>query len=459
MTNNIYFFLLFCLICSCNNNINSDTENTIPLVDTMLVVDSIHRIKLSFVGDIMGHANQIRSAAGNRENLRSRDMKDFNYEPCFRYVKPIFKQADLMIGNLELTLSNKGKYTGYPFFKTPDVFARYLKNAGFDILTTCNNHSNDGFLYGIEHTIDVLDTLGIIHTGTFKDQNERDSLYPLIVEKEVDGTTFKLAFLNYTYGTNGIPTPSPAIVNLIEKKQMLLDIATAKKAKPDLIIAIIHWGNEYWLNEHTSQVRTTKLLWENGVDVVIGAHPHVIEPIKTDTFWREDSTGFDEKIVAYSLGNFISNQYRPNTDIGLIFELELIKNSKTNQTVIGNHNYILVWRYIFGRYNRKLREGFDWTYTAVPVTAFENDPKTALLMNEREIEAMNSVSTKMRAHLGKWQSKERIVKLEELGTIVPLIIPHNEEQKIEKKEKSEKQDNKKEKGNKEENFESKKTTS
>ena len=160
----------------------------------------------------------------------------------------------------------------------------------------------------------------------------------------MDGTTFRLAFLNYTYGTNGIPTAQPAVVNLIDKKQMLEDIETAKKANPDIIIAITHWGNEYWLDEHISQVRTTELLWENGVDVVIGAHPHVIEPIKTDTFWNIDSTRFKEKLVAYSLGNFISNQYRPNTDIGLIFELELIKNSKTKFFILS-----------FGRFKNKIK--------------------------------------------------------------------------------------------------------
>lgn len=432
------FLLLSLIIISffaCSNPNNNPAEKTV-VQDTIPEKDSIHRIKLSFVGDIMGHGNQIRSAAGSPANFKSKDMNDFDYASCFQYVKPIFEEADLMIGNLEMTLSNKGKYSGYPMFRTPDAFASYLKDAGFDILTTCNNHSNDGFMYGIEHTIDVLDSLGITHTGTFKNQEERDSLYPLIVEKEVDGTTFRLAFINYTYGTNGIPTPEPAVVNLIEKELMLADIELAKKAKPDMIIAITHWGNEYWLDEHSSQVRTTKLLWENGVDVVIGAHPHVIEPIKTDTLWNTDSTDFTEKLVTYSLGNFISNQYRPNTDIGLIFELELVKNSKSNKTIIGNHDYILAWRYIYGRYDKKLRQGFEWKYSVIPVSAFEEDPKSLLLMSDREVKSMNAVTARMRKHLGKWQSKERLVKLEELGDLKPIINIVNEkkEEKIIKKE-------------------------
>jgi poly-gamma-glutamate capsule biosynthesis protein CapA/YwtB (metallophosphatase superfamily) len=437
MTMRSIFFLLLiisiCLIGSCTNSGGPTSENmtndTVVVDTPLVVIDTIHRIKLSFIGDIMGHGNQIRSAAGRKANFKSKDMNDFNYEPCFRYVKPIFEQADLMIGNLEMTLSKKGKYSGYPMFRTPDAFATYLRDAGFDILTTCNNHSNDGFMYGIVNTIDVLDSLGITHTGTFKNQEERDKLYPLIVEKKVDGTTFRLAFINYTYGTNGIKTPEPAVVNMIEKDLMLKDIETAKAANPDMIIAITHWGNEYWLDEHSSQVKTTKLLWENGVDVVIGAHPHVIEPIKTDTIWNSDSTNYTEKLVTYSLGNFISNQERPNTDIGLIFELELVKNSKTNKTVIGDHDYILAWRYILGRHDRKLKQGFDWIYSTIPVSAFEEGDraKELLFMSDRDVKEMKAVSKRMREHLGKWQSKERKVTLEELGTIVPL----KEEEKVE----------------------------
>ncbi|BDS12899.1 CapA family protein [Aureispira anguillae] len=382
--------------------------------------DSIHRLKLSFVGDIMGHKSQLHSAAGTASNMKSTDMSDFNYETCFRYVKPILEAADLTIGNLELTLNDKGRYTGFPMFRSPDALATYLKDAGFDLLTTCNNHSNDNLAYGVTHTIDVLDSLGILHTGTFKNQAERDDLYPLIVEKKVDGANFKLAFLNYTYATNGVRTRKPCVVNLIEQNQIYKDIVKAKEAQPDMIIAIMHWGDEYKLEENQRQAAYARFLWENGVDVVIGAHPHVIEPIKTDTLWQEDSTQFREVLVAYSLGNFISNQYKTNTDIGLIFELELIKNSRTNQTIIGQHDYVLAWRYIQGRYNFKLKRGFDWTYAVIPVTAFENAPKKHLLMMDRQWHSMKATAQRMRKHLGRWQSKERKVTLEDLGAVLPL---------------------------------------
>lgn len=424
MKTSFYFILLMTGITACTN---SEKPLTVAKedfsVDSLIITspkDSLHRIKLSFVGDIMGHDNQLHAAAGDPSKMKSKNMSDFNYETCFRYVQAIFEEADLMVGNLELTLSNKGRYTGYPMFRSPDILATYLKEAGFDLLTTCNNHSNDGFKYGLTHTIDVLDSLGIEHTGTFKDQAERDSLYPLIVEKEVDGTRFRLAFINYTYATNGLSTKEPCIVNLIDQNQIYKDIVKAKQAKPDMIIAIMHWGKEYKLDEHKSQVAYTEFLWENGVDVVIGAHPHVIQPIKTDTIWDMDSTDFREVLVTYSLGNFISNQYRPNTDVGLIFELELIKNSRTNKTVIGKHDYIIAWRYIQGRYNTNLREGFDWTYAVLPVAAFEDNPKQYFDMTDGQVRAMRSVTQRMRTHLGKWQSQERKISLKELGDIKSL---------------------------------------
>lgn len=418
----LFFCWLFaCCYCSCNRNKTAETSTLASSKDSIPLPDSIHRLKLSFVGDIMGHGNQIRSAAGSPAHFKSTRMQDFDYSTCFRYVQPIFETADLMIGNLEMTLSNKGKYSGYPMFRTPDAFAYYLKDAGFDLLTTCNNHSNDGFLYGLEHTIDVLDSLELMHTGTFKNQLEKDSLYPLIVEKKVDGTTFRLAFINYTYGTNGIPTTPPAVVNLMEEEAILADIQKAKKARPDMIIAMTHWGNEYWLDEHKSQQRVTKLLWNNGVDLVIGAHPHVIEPIKTDTFWAADSSSYTEKLVAYSLGNFISNQYRKNTDIGLIFEVELVKNSKSGNTIIGHHDYILAWRYIYGRYNSAFKQGFDWKYATIPLSAFENDTSNYLRMSKRETSAMKKAGATMRQHLSKWQSQERLVSLKELGSIKPIV--------------------------------------
>ncbi|MFK7795851.1 MAG: CapA family protein [Aureispira sp.] len=417
----ICFLWLMVLLSSCNN---SSTESTteVAVQDTLPpVLDSVARLKLAFVGDIMGHVNQIRAAAGAKQYFKSKDQRVFDYELCFRYMAPILKEADIAVGNLELTLSNKGRYTGYPMFRSPDALATALQQAGFDVLSTSNNHSNDGGKYGLTHTLDVLDSLGMIHTGTFRDTSERDALYPLIVEKEIDGVPFRLAFLNYTYATNGVFAKPPTFVNWIDTAVMRQDIERANALQPDMIIALMHWGHEYHLNEYRTQQATTKFLWEQGVDVVIGGHPHVIQPIKMDTVWTADSSRYRPVLVAYSLGNFISNQYRPNTDLGLLFELELVKHRAQATTAIGAHDYLFAWRYLYGRGIDSLEKGFDWKYSVLPVSAFEGGAGQELAtLSSTDSLAMITVTNRLRKHLQQFQSRERRVDVSDLGTVAPF---------------------------------------
>ena len=401
------------------------SSTTVPPPETVEeppIKDSLHRMKLIFVGDIMQHDDQIRSAVGDPALMRSTDQSLFDYEPVFRYVAPLLRQADLAVGNLELTLSAKGKYRGYPMFRAPDALAYALKEAGFDVLSTCNNHSNDGYSYGLRHTIEVLDSLGIAHTGTFVDTAAYDSLYPLLVEKEVDGTVFRLAFLSYTFSTNGIPTPKSYVVNDLDADQILLDVAKAKALNPDVIIALMHWGREYKLLPHRKERGLTRLLWEAGVDVVIGGHPHVIQPIEVDTVYNPDSTAFKTRLVTYSLGNFVSNQFRPNTDWGLMFELELVKNNQ-QQTSIGTHHYLPVWRYIHGRYDSTLTVGYDWQYTILPVSVFEaGGGQQWVNLSAGDSVEMGRITARLRAHLQDHSdSQERRISAIEMGILPPLL--------------------------------------
>lgn len=417
----ICFLWLLVVLSACQNS-SKKSAPEVAVQDTLApVLDSVARLKLAFVGDIMGHTNQIRAAAGAKQYFKSKDQTVFDYELCFRYIAPILKEADIAVGNLELTLSNKGRYTGYPMFRSPDALAAALQKAGFDLLSTSNNHSNDGGKYGLTHTLDVLDSLGLLHTGTFRDSSERDSLYPLIVEKEIDGVSFRLAFLNYTYATNGVFAKPPNFVNWIEETTMKQDIERAKALKPDMIIALMHWGHEYHLNEYRTQQATTQFLWEQGVDVVIGGHPHVIQPIKMDTVWTADSSRHRPVLVAYSLGNFISNQYRPNTDLGLLFELELVKHRAQETTTIGTHDYLFAWRYLYGRGIDSLEKGFDWKYSVLPVSAFEANAGQALVpLSRADSLAMITVTNRLRKHLQQFESKERRVEVSDLGALAPF---------------------------------------
>ncbi len=344
-------------------------------------------IKLIFVGDVMGHTPQIESAKTG--------VSSYDYRHCFEYVSPILKGADLAIGNLELTLPGKGPYTGYPMFRSPDAVAAALKDAGFDLMVTSNNHSCDGGLLGVTHTLDELDSLGIQHTGTFRNAAERAALYPLIVHHGA----FRIAILNYTYGTNGVAVPQPSVVNLIDTAQMHTDIMEARAQKPDFIIAMMHWGLEYQLNENTVQSDLAKWMLAMGVDVVIGGHPHVVQPIKEETYLPIGGTTERKGLVVYSLGNFISNQRQANTDGGLMFELTLQKQPGARAKMI-SHHYLPIWRWM-------RVSGGKTTYHVVPIATYENRTADLAGMTAAQVTAMKAFAANTRARLGKHQSSER----------------------------------------------------
>lgn len=303
-----------CIGCSTMRNSKETTETA----------DSTRTITLLFAGDLMQHQSQIVGA---------RQEDDFySYEECFRYIKDDISEADLAIANFEVTLAGP-PYSGYPRFCAPDEYLDGAKECGFDVLLTANNHSCDTGADGIRRTIEVMDQKHMPHLGTYKDQAERNANYPFICEQN----GFKLAFLNYTYGTNGLPVPEPYIVNGFDRDQMAKDIAAAKAKNPDVIIAFIHWGIEYVLEQNSQQEEMAQWLLDQGVDHVVGNHPHVVQPVEI----RTDSIG-NKHLVCYSLGNFVSNITRPNTDGGMFIRLMLEKDPEGKVSVAGS-DYSLFW--------------------------------------------------------------------------------------------------------------------
>lgn len=306
------------------------------------------RLTLLFLGDIMQHDSQLLSAYNSTTGK-------YNYEPCFRHVKKYFQSADLTIGNLELTLGGK-PYKGYPEFSAPDALAASLKDAGVDVLVTANNHSLDRRRKGLERTIRVLDSLNILHTGTFRDTVERMNDYPLIISKN----GFNLALLNYTYGTNGIPVTKPNIVNLIDTAVIRKDLHHAQKLKPDLIIVFFHWGNEYQSQPSKQQKQLAEFCFSNGAGLVIGAHPHVLQPME----WRKDK----HQVVVYSLGNFISGQRVRYRDGAAMVRIDLTKiyfSDSLSTVAVAGAGYILHWVY--------KSPPPQQNFTVLPVPDFETD--------------------------------------------------------------------------------------
>lgn len=333
------------------------------------------RLSLLFLGDIMQHDSQI-SDAWNKAS------KKYDYAPCFQFVKPYTQAADLAIGNLELTLAGP-PYRGYPQFSAPDELLLALKNMGMDVLVTANNHCVDTGRKGLERTVRMLDSLGIPHTGTFVDEVAKLNEHPLLVEKN----GFTLAILNYTYGTNGLPVTKPNIVNMIDTAAIRADLKKARAMKPDMIIAFMHWGAEYQSLPSKWQKDVAAFCFRHGAQLVIGAHPHVLQPME----WRKDKG----QLVAYSLGNFVSGQRKRYTDGGAMITVELEKiafSPDSAVTHIDTANYILEWVY--------RTADAEKNYYILPVTAFEKDT-TGFIRDAASREAFKLFASDSRALYNK----------------------------------------------------------
>ncbi|WP_295731735.1 CapA family protein [uncultured Muribaculum sp.] len=280
----------------------------ISLASLLTWGDEPPQVTLVFAGDAMQHQAQIDAAR--------RVGGKYDYSDCFREITPYITRADYAVVNLETPLGG-APFSGYPCFCAPDEYLDALKRAGFDMMLTANNHTLDRRDRGLKRTIDRLDLAGVDHLGTYRNKAERDSLLPLI--RDVEG--FRIAFLNYTYGTNGIKTQTDAVVDYIDRVLMLSDIEKARKAGAEIVTVCIHWGDEYSLLPNSSQRSLADFLVDSGADLVIGSHPHVIQPMEM----RTDSLGRRATVV-YSLGNFISNMRTRDTRGGAMVRVRLSRD-------------------------------------------------------------------------------------------------------------------------------------
>lgn len=278
-----------------------------------------------FMGDVMGHDPQIASAYDSL-------TRTYNYNSVFAKVKPIIEKYDYAIANLEVTLAG-APYKGYPQFSSPDALPLACKNSGIDVMVTSNNHSCDRGKKGLLRTIGTLDALQLKHTGTFKNLKDRNKNNLLVLDKN----NIKVGLLNYTYGTNGLPTPKPTQVNRIDTLAMKNDILESKKANLDKLIVMIHWGPEYKSHPSKKQISTANFLFKQGVDIIIGAHPHVLQKME---YFPKDSI-HKERLIAYSLGNFVSNQRARRKDGGGMISFTLTKSD--DEVKINNPKYHLTW--------------------------------------------------------------------------------------------------------------------
>ena len=315
------------------NTENNSTETTLLNKNTKQDIAEPITFTLTSLGDTLCHNTQYWDAYNSKT-----DEYDFSY--VYEDIKNYTLSSDITIGSLETTFAGKEKgYSNYPTFNTPDSLATALKDIGVDVVSLAGNHALDYGYSGLCRTIDVFNNIGLSHLGTYKTAEDQEK----ILIKDVKGV--KIAFINYTYGTNGIPLPSGKefCVNLIDKDFIKKQINQAKEQNVDMIVACMHWGTEYRTTANSEQKDLANFLFENGVDVILGNHPHVLEPMEKKTITLQDGTTKDVFVV-YALGNFTADQRAEITKDSAILNLTITKNSN-GKISIDKVNYIPIYMY------------------------------------------------------------------------------------------------------------------
>src|SRR5574344_972397 len=291
----------------------------ISFVNDSDVVD----IDLMMVGDVLVHTPVYKSGIQSDGKL--------NYDHLFKNIATDVKESDISIVNQETILGGTELgISSYPCFNSPQEIGDAEANVGFNTILESTHHSLDKGLPAIENTLNFWHTKypNINVLGLNESETDVDNIYVY----EEDG--FKVSILNYTFSTNGISLPKskPYVVNMLSVDRVTKDINKAKEIS-DMVVVCPHWGTEYKYTPDSLQEQYTELFKELGVDVVIGTHPHVLEPVELTT-----NADGDNMLVYYSLGNFISSQTEKPRMIGGMAKITLEKDNSTNQCYIKDYS-------------------------------------------------------------------------------------------------------------------------
>ncbi len=339
-----------------NDNSDKDPKKTTQSSETTKKNESIKpsssetSATILSTGDILIHQSLLDGA--NQGNGQ------YDFTKSFQYVKDIVSGADFAVCNLEVTFGGtQKKYSSFPLFNTPDSLADALKSAGFDMLVTANNHSYDSQELGLRRTPQVIQEKGLLSTGTRSDDTQKS-----YAVKEVNG--IKFGFLNYTYETpsdsqgrkalngNFLTAEAGGLVNSFNYDKLDSFYAEAKtkidemkKDGAEVVMMYIHWGTEYQTTPNDYQKTIAKKMCDLGVNVLVGGHPHVIQPVETIT---SQSTG-NKMVCLYSSGNALSNQRislmdlkTGHTEDGIMF-LTTFKKDKSGNVTLEKIDYIPTW--------------------------------------------------------------------------------------------------------------------
>ncbi|NLK40190.1 MAG: CapA family protein [Clostridiales bacterium] len=303
------FLLLLILLSSCASGLIvpnqyeklPDTKNVAPVDPELDNVPPLKEKRISFLaaGDNLIHDGIFHDA----KRRATANSYEYNFAPIYEDVADLIKNADIAFINQETPMGGAELgYSGYPNFNSPQDLGRTLVDIGFDIINIANNHMLDKWEIGLANTIKFWESQPVLLLGGYKDKEDYDNIRVL----EYDGV--KIAFISYTYskkdlGTNGmlLPANSPYVIPYADDADIIRRLGLAKETGADLIFASMHWGIENDFKPSSEQRRLARLLADNGVDVIIGHHPHVLQPIE----WLDRPDG-ERTLVIYSLGNLLS---------------------------------------------------------------------------------------------------------------------------------------------------------
>ncbi len=343
-----------------------------------VAIDSLIYLSITTVGDLMCHSSQYQYAK-NEDGT-------YDFLPVYDLVRDYLSEADFTIANMETVLAgNTKRFSGYPQFNTPNEYADALKAVGFDAFFTANNHSYDQGENGVLRTLDELKARNLPAIGTFYSPKDRDSI------RVFDIKGFKIGILAYTQFSNiTVPESNKFLVNHIDSALIAKDIKQARAKGAELILVNLHWGAEYqrFPNEYQKQIGS--YVASLGADIIFGEHPHVLQPI---TFLKSENKqiGLDSCLLAYSLGNFISAQYKRYTDAGVMLTVRLAKNLKNNKIKITSVEYVPTWVFkgiLNGKMQYKIFPAFLSEAKAYPLTMRDLIPQEFHQLSAEHIQKM-----------------------------------------------------------------------
>ncbi len=339
--------LLFSLLfrgCAVRRERREEEEARQAANDTVQQEMAGIKATIAAVGDIMCYENQMIAA--------QKEDGTYDFAPSFTAIKPYLEGANLTVGNLELNFCGPDTgYTGFPNFNAPESLAQTLHDVGFDMLQTANTYSLQNGLTGLNSTIQYLTEQQIDHIGTYHNQAAKDENNGVIL-KTVNGIRF--AFFAYTKGMNNMALPEDAQYSVdvlykdyssnyseINKDALLASVKAAKELRADVIVAMLHWGSEYELAPGETQNEIADLLFENGVDVILGSHSHEVGPMEKRTITVDGEE--KEVFIAYSLGNFFSSMTEGTSQASVILNLDFTMDANTGKVTISDIRYTPVY--------------------------------------------------------------------------------------------------------------------